>query len=408
MKVLLWLWISSLAVCGSYLRDITRDRTVTYTRAEPPTNASVVDVTRRFSRRDLGYNLVQPSLVDLSDDETDNDPSIYILESRLDFRNVTFSAKKERWNPALVGNTPLFSVPFQGTRVFQIRFRLDDSASGRLATGLSNTKLMGPEFGLTGCFLSPDGNLLSSSLGSARVGFTDELNAGDVVDWLVEVHSDVTMDVWLMVNGAPKGLAFSLDFDQNVDLVKSLQPAVAFTGHSNGDTVLVVLFNPVSMTQARLLTQPYRQQISRPVSDAAPWVGHWDLALLEDAVFRQAREDNVDVVIGLSEQPDTHIVLSCNVVNSMSTVLTGIHERSSDHWLFLAKRRSPVVSTLVLPPDNLAIYETACRKFLQTVRILAYRDHMLGAYWSGGKMALVRAVQKVTPFADNPFLFATS
>eukprot|EP01053_Blabericola_migrator_P008159 Blabericola_migrator_1__8158@NODE_420_length_8669_cov_118_779354_g332_i0_p4_GENE_NODE_420_length_8669_cov_118_779354_g332_i0NODE_420_length_8669_cov_118_779354_g332_i0_p4_ORF_typecomplete_len260_score67_36META/PF03724_16/0_024_NODE_420_length_8669_cov_118_779354_g332_i03351114 len=257
----------------------------------------------------------------------------------------------------------------------------------------------------------PDGHLISSSLGAARFAFTSEIQPGDIVDWLVEVHPDITMDIWLMVNGMPKGRGFALDFDEDIALLESLQPAIAFTGDSHGDTALLAAFPPIQMEPRRLYRQIYRSQLPAASDPEQPYLGQWEIAMAEGTtLFQHAPDGNVQVIIGLlAGSKKNELVMSCNVANSASTVLTVDIEVLDDRWIFAVKSRAAVISTMMMAPPSLQKFEKACNELLETVDIIGYHhEDMLGIYYPQGKLALTRAVPKVSPFADNAFIFAMS
>eukprot|EP01057_Protomagalhaensia_wolfi_P000157 Protomagalhaensia_wolfi_Nauph_80__156@NODE_1089_length_1743_cov_60_623826_g831_i0_p1_GENE_NODE_1089_length_1743_cov_60_623826_g831_i0NODE_1089_length_1743_cov_60_623826_g831_i0_p1_ORF_typecomplete_len390_score92_75_NODE_1089_length_1743_cov_60_623826_g831_i0661235 len=367
-------------------------------------NPSVQDITSRFPKEQLDLGLLQPALV-VTDGDLDP-PNVVILESKLPPQNVTFVRKKERWNPSLVEGLTIFEVPPEGkTFVYQLRFRLDESAAGRLATGISNTQTTGPEMALTGCFLTPSGDLISVSLGAARFGFTPQLVGGDVVDWMMEVHPDVTMDVWLMVNGIPQGRAFALDFDQDSAALESLRPAVAFTGHSHGDRALLAVFPPVPLDEERLAEQAYRKPGIHAVIPEQPWLGNWEIAVSDVPIFQQAKEDNVELKFTLRAGPtEKDLILNCRVANSMSTALIinaeQLPDDEEDRWVFQVMAHGPSVTTLMLPPPSLQPYETACLNLLETVRIIGYHSDVIGLYFDEGQVALTRALYDLQPFTD--------
>eukprot|EP01056_Protomagalhaensia_sp_Gyna25_P001565 Protomagalhaensia_sp_Gyna_25__1564@NODE_1804_length_1522_cov_79_174646_g1481_i0_p1_GENE_NODE_1804_length_1522_cov_79_174646_g1481_i0NODE_1804_length_1522_cov_79_174646_g1481_i0_p1_ORF_typecomplete_len229_score51_87_NODE_1804_length_1522_cov_79_174646_g1481_i06071293 len=222
---------------------------------------------------------------------------------------------------------------------------------------------------------------------------------------MMEVHPDVTMDVWLLVNGIPQGRAFALDFDQDGAALESLQPAVAFTGQSHGDRALLAVFPPVPLDEQGLAEQTYRNPAIHAVIPEQPWLGNWEIAVSDVPIFQQAREGNVEVKFtlraGLTEKD---LMLNCRVANSMSIALSINAEKlpndEDDRWVFQVTAHGPSVTTLMLPPPSLQPYETACLNLLETVRIIGYHKDVIGLYFDEGQVALTRALYELQSFTE--------
>eukprot|EP01055_Gregarina_sp_Pseudo9_P001297 Gregarina_sp_Pseudo_9__1296@NODE_1864_length_1286_cov_181_376905_g1730_i0_p1_GENE_NODE_1864_length_1286_cov_181_376905_g1730_i0NODE_1864_length_1286_cov_181_376905_g1730_i0_p1_ORF_typecomplete_len356_score46_32META/PF03724_16/8_4e03META/PF03724_16/7_1e10Inh/PF02974_14/2_6e02Inh/PF02974_14/1_4e03Inh/PF02974_14/12_NODE_1864_length_1286_cov_181_376905_g1730_i02171257 len=237
--------------------------------------------------------------------------------------------------------------------------------NGTFGCGVSDRNRFGSGWKLSGLYLTSNGNL--AGRGALRVGFVQDVPRNPTVDWMLQVAGS-TVDVYLMVNGVPRGHAFHLSFPDR-EAIKQLRPMLSFSDESHDARAVVLQYE----------TLPLDQSLSEKFLKAPP--------TLQNTKWRL---EDAHIILTISRS-----VVSVRVAN----VLRAPADFKQDGTVLV---KGPVASTMMMPLPGVRKKEQEMARMLETMTHWSLNGNILTIESEQGKTIWLPHTDE--PVVENPFI----
>eukprot|EP01057_Protomagalhaensia_wolfi_P000409 Protomagalhaensia_wolfi_Nauph_80__408@NODE_1225_length_1647_cov_709_718284_g942_i0_p1_GENE_NODE_1225_length_1647_cov_709_718284_g942_i0NODE_1225_length_1647_cov_709_718284_g942_i0_p1_ORF_typecomplete_len354_score57_95META/PF03724_16/2_6e08_NODE_1225_length_1647_cov_709_718284_g942_i05251586 len=244
-------------------------------------------------------------------------------------------------------------------------------ADSEFGCGMTDTAHFGSGWAINALYLTSNGNL--AGRGALKVGFADPMPHNRVVDWYLEVSGNI-VDVYIVINGTPKGHAFHLTFPDS-SVISHLRPMVTFLDVPVGQKAIILTYPAV----ARSSGAGYKP--SGPVTPQSPGDCPWKLQTSEGEAILRVDANRVGV----------------KVANSFSVPATFNSNGS-------ITVQGACASTMMMPPPFLQHLESQMARMAESMNSWSLSGNVLTINSAVGPTTWIPQDSSGEVVTENPFV----